>query len=183
MTRKVCLFEDCGNYTKGRGWKVCNTHSSTNALQSEIERLRSYHPEGAWRALRHGHVQRLFRLVSELDNRAEPLKGANVEVTARSRSHGLGDGIVVLGDEHNDVGYQPAVPGYAVSSYADSGRLGAALAQVKAAADKIEDIADTKHTRKPKPGRRCGSRKCPKPNVRQPVDNKFCGYCGREFDA
>lgn len=130
----MCLFEDCGSYVKGRGWKVCGQHSSTLSLQQEIERLRLLTPAGAWRWRKHREARRLFELVSRLDAGAD--------------------------------------------SASTNGRLGAALARVKEAADQIEEIA---HVRPPKPKgdvAHCGRDECPKRDRAQRPDVTYCGYCG-----
>ena len=94
----------------------------------------------------------------------------------RKRGHGGHDGITVLGDHI-------AVPGYAVGSRADQGRLGAALSEVKRCADKVAGIADPTEHQATDTRVRCGASACPGKNKRQPADVRFCAYCGRDLIA
>ena len=67
--RSVCLVSECGTYAVA-GLKVCRKHSSPNALQQEVERLKASHPEGAWRVLRYPEMRAIVGAVAILEARA-----------------------------------------------------------------------------------------------------------------
>lgn len=144
-------------------------------LQQRIRQLESTRGQGLEALLtRFPDARRLLERLAELAWLAEPQKAHPVQVVRRSRGHGTGDGIALLGDHI-------ATPGYAVASRRDQGRLGAAVAKVKACADDLERIASPENTRPKDLRPRCGSTQCPQPNLRQPAGIRFCGYCGREM--
>lgn len=176
-----CVIGGCPATAKS-GAKVCSTHLHPLALQSEIERLKDSHDNSHLQALlsRFPDLRTIIEQLAELSRRAEPLKGANIEVVARSRGHGLGDGIVVLGND-DDHGYQPTMPAYAVASSRDRGKLGAAVAEVGRCANQLKTIASpgSKKRRDDRP--RCGRKGCSGQWIRQTHGIRFCGYCAREM--
>lgn len=146
------------------------------ALRAEVRRLRRLVEPGGGvgKLLRYSDFRRLTGLLLELDDLAAPLRAQDVEAVLRKRHHGGHDGIAVLG-EH------VATPGYAVGARRDAGRLGAALAKVKACADEVARIADPEKAGGPAPAIRCGARACPGKNARQRSDITYCGFCGRNL--
>jgi hypothetical protein len=75
------------------------------------------------------------------------------------------------------VGDHLATPGYAVSTRSDRGRLRAAEREIAKCADDVARIV----TGQPKPKERrprCNRRSCDKPDIRQPVGVRVCGFCG-----
>ena len=170
----ACIVGGCKTTTKD-GARVCTDHLHPRALQEEIERLGSSR-EGPWQDLldRFPDARTLLEQFAVLADRAEPLKAAAITVTARSRGHGLGDGIVTLGDHI-------ALPSYAASTKQDEGRLRAAVAGVRDCASRLERMLDPEEQPAPDPRPRCGRRSCSGRNVRQPVNIRWCGFCGRSM--
>jgi hypothetical protein len=113
--------------------------------------------------------------------RADPLKGSSLSVVTRHHRRRMGPeeatGIVALG-EHR------VVADYAVGTVRDQGRLGAAVGIIATASRKLQGLLDPGEERpEADPRPRCGRRKCPQPNVRQPVGIRFCAYCGRDLQG
>ena len=165
-------MKDNCNRPARRGETVCTEHHHLTVLQREIERLNSTRGPGLEGLLaRFPDLRRLLENVAVLADRADPLKGSQVAVTARSRGHGHSDGIVVLG-EHI------ARPGYSVSVKPDEGVLGAAISAVAHARRTVERLVDPEEGRPaPDPRPRCGRSACRGRNTRQPVGVSVCGFC------
>ncbi len=172
--KKSCVVGGCRTVAKS-GLAVCSDHQHTLILQAEIVRLKQTRPGTLSVLVRHhDHLRRLIESLATLSFRADPLKAASGMVVHRSRSHNLSDGIVTLGDHL-------VTPGYAVSTKADKGRLGAAMKKVKKCADEVDKILDP-HTKRPPDTRpRCLSRACKDRDTRQDHGSAFCRFCGRDM--
>lgn len=172
---RACAFPKCVRATSELH---CQEHRHTAVLQAEIDRLRSTATgdDGGWWHLLDAYpsLRRVGEVLTELEYRADPQKASAVQVVQRSRGHGFGDGIVVLGDHK-------ALPGYAVAAARDSGRLGAAVAKVNELARQLENHVNPAAGSEKDLRRRCGRSKCPGKNRRQAPEQTHCGFCGIGF--
>ena len=176
IRKQTCIVGACKTVAKP-GVQVCSSHLHVVALQAEIVRLQNTQGDRLTRLLRRfGDVRRLIENLALLADRAEPMKGGRSEAVNRSRGHNLSDGIVALGAHI-------VIPGYAVSTKKDEGRLGAALAAVKGCEEQVSRIVDPTSPPRRDDRPRCGSRACDGRNVRQPVGIKLCGFCGRDMTS
>lgn len=168
--QKMCRMGDCGNLARADA-DYCTPHLHPLALQQRIAELEATQPD-VFRRI--PALARIAAVLTELEGRAQPMKGASTEVTPRGRSHNVGDGIVAMSDHM-------LRPGYAVSSAKDWGLFGAVVSKVNRTAVEVEKLADPDYRPVPDERPRCGSSQCPQPNRRQPVGSKFCAYCGRQM--
>lgn len=166
----TCVLDGCSRPARA-GQTVCTDHHHLTVLQHEIARLQSTQGSPFEGLLaRFPDVRRLLENLAELADRAHPLKGSQIAVTARSRGHGQSDGIVVLGDHI-------ARPGYSASVKRDEGALGAAVAVIVGARVKLDRMLDPHEDGGKDPRPRCGRSACSGRNVRQPVNAKVCCFC------
>lgn len=182
IAKGVCRYPDCTRVTANKTVRFCKDHIQVSVLQHRISVLEDTRGPGLQDLLsRYPEARRLLEILADLTRRAAPLKGASVEVVARSRGHGLGDGIVVTGSESDPKGTrQIARPGYAMATKSAEGDLGAARGIVKGALRSLEKLADP-NLRRVKDTQRCQRSGCVGGNRRQPIELRFCGYCGRSF--
>lgn len=168
----LCRFPLCGHRAK-RGTIHCAEHAHTAALQRKIEEQKAA-LELTWLP---PEAARLLAYLKILVFNADPKRAAQIQVTARSRGHGLTDGISLIGEDM-------LTPGYAVSSYRDRGRLGAAEKKIRDLADDLGFMAGVHQlSGLKKKDQRCGRDTCPGQWLRQRHDALFCSDCGRPFKA
>lgn len=153
----------------------CN-HPHVQALQQEIDRLKSTQGSGFQSLMRFPEFRRLAELLATASFRAEPSKGGSMALANGGGRLGPADsdGIAVLGDFI-------ATPGYGLPVRWDRRLLAESLHRISETVKDIEQILDP-HTPRPKDtSQRCGLSACRGRNRRQPFDAEFCAFCSREF--
>lgn len=151
----------------------CN-HAHPLILQAEIERLRSTR-DGEWQALLDAcePLRDCAEKLQTLRFRAQVGKSASV---AQIGGYGFSDGTVDYG---TTVLHSPSH----VSVKEDEGRWGAAIAKVRSLDRELAGLLDPHQPKKKDLRVTCGDKKCaPEHRWRkQPVDSRFCRWCGRSF--